>query len=877
MKASVENKLVLGFAISLVALAGMGWLSYRTTTDLAATGQWVSHTHEVMATLESGLAILTDAETKQRAFLLTGDELFLEDSQDAQSQVGGWIQRLRELTEDNPAQQQRLKNLEPLIARRLAVLNSRIELRRQKGMQAAAEAVALREGKDLMDQIWQSIAAMRDGERQLLSERQRAAQDSAKTSMLIILTGSTLACVICLMAFLLIRQDLKLRRRAETDLQESQALLESIVDNTPAMIFLKDLAGRYLFVNRRFMQLTGLTRAELKGKTAFDISPKELAQAAQEHQALVMTRQAPVEFEETVLYPDGPRTHRATKFPLRDVTGKIYALGGISMDITGHKRAEQLLRESEDRLRSLVEAVKDYALIMLDATGMIVSWNAGAQQIKGYTAEEIIGQHFSRFYPEPVMRDGFPDRALNVAAVEGRFEDEGWRVRKDGSQFWANVVITAIRHPNGHLAGFAKVTRDLTERRRVEQMHLQFRALFESLPGLYLVLTPDFRIVAASDAYLKATMTRRENLLGKGLFEMFPDNPEDPAASGVSNLRASLHQVLQTAATDTMAIQKYDVRRPDGVFEERFWSPVNSPVLGVDRRIEYVIHRVEDVTEFVRQKQAPKHSGPPNAQEQMQRMEAEIFQSSQHVQAINRQLRTANQELESFSYSVSHDLRAPLRHIDGFVGLLAKQAGEKLDERERRYLHVIADSARQMGVLIDNLLLFSRMGRTELRQSKVASQSLVHETLDALEPETKGRQIAWKIGELPEVQADLAMLRQVWINLLANAVKYTRPRNPAEIEIGCTDSAGGEHVFFVRDNGVGFDMRYADKLFGVFQRLHHSDQFEGTGIGLANVGRIIHRHGGRAWAQGKVDGGATFFFSLPANPTPNPKTNHVPV
>jgi PAS domain S-box-containing protein len=678
------------------------------------------------------------------------------------------------------------------------------------------------------------------------------------------------------MAFMMIRYDLNLRKRAEADLGENQSLLESILDNTPALIFLKDLDGRYIFVNRRFMQLTGLTRAELKGKTVFDISPKELAQTAQEHQALVMARQVPVEFEETVMHPDGPRPHLATKFPLRDLTGNIYAMGGISMDVTEHKRAEQLLRESEERLRSLLDAVKDYSLIMLNPDGMIVSWNAGAQQIKGYTAEEIIGQHFSRFYPEAVIRDGFPDRALGVAAAEGRFEDEGWRVRKDGSQFWANVVITAIRHPSGRLSGFAKVTRDLTERRRVEQMHLQFRALFESLPGLYLVLTPDFKIVAASDAYLKATMTKRENLLGNGLFEMFPDNPDDPAATGASNLRTSLNQVLQTAASDTMAIQKYDMRRPDGAFEERFWSPVNSPVLGMDRRIEYIIHRVEDVTEFVRQKPARGQPGPQNMQERMQRMEAEIFQSSQKVQAINQQLRVANQELESFSYSVSHDLRAPLRHIDGFVGLLAKQTGEKLNERERRYLTVIAGSARQMGTLIDDLLLFSRMGRSELRQSKVASKSLVHEAVDSLQTETKGRHIEWKVGELPNVQADLAMLRQVWINLLTNAVKYTRPRDPAEIEIGCTDSAGGEHVFFVRDNGVGFDMRYVDKLFGVFQRLHHADQFEGTGIGLANVSRIIHRHGGRTWAEGKVDGGATFFFALPAVPTPNPKTNHVP-
>jgi light-regulated signal transduction histidine kinase (bacteriophytochrome) len=216
---------------------------------------------------------------------------------------------------------------------------------------------------------------------------------------------------------------------------------------------------------------------------------------------------------------------------------------------------------------------------------------------------------------------------------------------------------------------------------------------------------------------------------------------------------------------------------------------------------------------------------------------------------------------------VSHDLRAPLRHVDGFVGLLAKGAVEKLDERERNYLKAIADSTKQMGTLIDDLLSFSRMGRAEMRRVKVAMELLVREVVQqAVEQEAKNRSIVWKIGSLPDVEADSALLRQVWINLIGNAIKYSRTRESAEIEIGCEDGAGDEVVFFVRDNGVGFDMAYADKLFGVFQRLHRADQFEGTGIGLANVQRIIHRHGGKTWAKSVVNGGATFYFSLPRQP-----------
>jgi signal transduction histidine kinase len=253
--------------------------------------------------------------------------------------------------------------------------------------------------------------------------------------------------------------------------------------------------------------------------------------------------------------------------------------------------------------------------------------------------------------------------------------------------------------------------------------------------------------------------------------------------------------------------------------------------------------------------------------------EAEQRRLAEHLAELNRDLeqrvkdRTAaleavNQELEAFSYSVSHDLRAPLRHMSGFVQLLERHAGERLDQTARRYMDTIGGAARTMGTLIDDLLTFSRLSRTALQVATVDLDTLMAEVREALGPDAQGRRIEWTVNLLPVVQADRALLRQVFLNLLGNAVKYTRGRDPARIEVRA-DRRGAEHVVAVRDNGVGFDMQYAHKLFSAFQRLHTDHEFEGTGIGLAIVRRIVARHGGRVWAEGARGVGATFYVSLP--------------
>jgi PAS domain S-box-containing protein len=543
--------------------------------------------------------------------------------------------------------------------------------------------------------------------------------------------------------------------------------------------------------------------------------------------------------------------------------------------LEAEKHAEAALEEAA----GLRAALDEHAIVAItDASGRITFVNDKFCAISKYSREELLGQDHriinSGLHPQEFFRD------LWATIGHGRVWKGEIRNRaKDGSFYWVETTIVPFLDAEGKPRQYIAIRDDITRlktaeeslralnadlERRVRERTAELQSLFESLPGLYLVLTPDLRIIAASNAYLAATMTKREDIVGRGIFDAFPDDPADPDATGVANLRASFEHVLKKRTAHTMAIQRYDIRQPGGAFEVRYWSPINSPVPGADGEIKYIIHRVEDVTEFVQQQ---PRGDSADMQARLQQMEAEIFQSSQKVREINQQLEAANKELESFSYSVSHDLRSPLRSIDGFSQALIEDCAGHVPENAMRYLGIIRESAQQMGALIDDLLAFSRLGRAPLEKRTVDTAILVREVLEELVPQHAGRKIEIRTNELPACEADPALLRQVWLNLLANAFKYTRRRDPAVIEIGCEPTVRGE-AFFVRDNGAGFDMRYVDKLFGVFQRLHRAEDYEGTGVGLALVQRIVHRHGGQVWAEAAVDRGATFRFTLTGEPSP---------
>jgi signal transduction histidine kinase/ActR/RegA family two-component response regulator len=391
---------------------------------------------------------------------------------------------------------------------------------------------------------------------------------------------------------------------------------------------------------------------------------------------------------------------------------------------------------------------------------------------------------------------------------------------------------------------------------------LDFRSLFESAPGCYLVLDRELVIVAVSDAYLRATMTRREEILGRGLFEVFPDNPDDPEATGVGNLRASLDRVRRDRVPDTMAVQKYDIRRPaseGGGFEVRYWSPLNTPVLGADGDLAYVIHRVEDVTEFVRLEERGTQQ-----QRRNDRMEAEILRRSRELQEANRQLRAADAAKSEFLSRMSHELRTPLNAILGFGQLL--QLDELSDQQHDSLAHMMS-GARHLLALINEVLDIAAIeaGGLQVSLEPVAVAEVVAEAVMLMRPLADQHGILLVGPDQPcadQVLGDRQRLKQILLNLLSNAVKYNRVGG--SVELACDRVAAGRLRITVADTGPGIPPDALERLFVPFERLERDQgAVEGTGLGLPLSRRLAGVMGGTLELTTTINQGSAFWVELP--------------
>ncbi|WP_179228352.1 PAS domain-containing protein [Leptolyngbya ohadii] len=798
-----------------------------------------------------------------------------------------------------------------------------------------------------------------------------------------------------------VSRDITDRKRIEAALRESQELFQSFMQNSPATAYIKDEAGRYVYVNPLLERSFGRSLDEWLGKTDFDLFPAEAAQQWRDNDLQVLTEGKTLQAIEVAPQNDGNHYYLSFKFPLQNSAGQRL-MAGMSIDVTEQNRAEQALRESEHRYAQILNSVQD--MVFCKAPGSkVVYANKATCDYYGMTLEELCGVtdvpcnelDFTQQYLQDDQRVFATGESVEVLEEPNR--------RADGEVYYFHTIKTPIFDTQGNVIELVGVSRDITERKQKEAERTQllereqqaraeaelqrsylYSLLMQAPAHICIHRGADHVFEFANPLYVQLVGGRE--VMGRPVREVFPDLE----GQGFFEL---LDRVLETGEPfiGKEVAAQFD-RQGNGTLEEGFFNFVYQPMRGMDGKPEGIMTFVFEVTDQVvarrqaeilaenlqAQQQALRESearfrhladtapvlvwmsgtdklcnyfnkpwldftgrtmeqelgngwtegvhpddfqhcleiytgsfdarqefkmeyrlrrfdgeyrwvldhGVPRftpdgeflgyigscidihdrkqAEDQIRRMNEEL---ESRVKQRTEQLQATNKELEAFSYSVSHDLRAPLRHINGFVDLLQKRMGKStaLDETSQRYLKTIADTTKEAGRLVDDLLSFSRMGRTEMRLTTLDLNQLLHEVRRDMQQDLEGRSIDWQIDPLPVVQADPTMMRLVLRNLLENAVKYSRLRRQATIQITSTHTEE-ETIVCVRDNGVGFDMQYVHKLFGVFQRLHTNEQFEGTGIGLANVQRIIHRHGGKVWAEGELDRGAAFYFSLPNTP-----------
>ncbi|PSB32220.1 PAS domain-containing sensor histidine kinase [filamentous cyanobacterium Phorm 46] len=639
--------------------------------------------------------------------------------------------------------------------------------------------------------------------------------------------------------------DLTDRKQAELELEKQQELLESIIKTIPNFLYIYDTeAHQNIYVNAAVTSMLGYTPQELQDRGSEAISsliyPEDMPKLIAGMQRLENSTN-PHETDDIdyrIKHKNGEWrwVHDRSTIFKRTPEGQMKQVIGSVLDISDRKKAEESLKQQNELLQTIFDNVP-VMLAFLDSQGELSLVNRHWEQVLGWSFAEIKNRDMlAEFYPEPEYRKYVLEFIQAATQKWGDFQTKV----KDGriiDTTWANVRLS-----DGRLIGIGQ---DITDRKRAEaelkefnetleaqvaQRTAELETFFDALPDhIFVVERDNMRLPFVNQSVAKvAGFDSRQQMQGKTIYECYPRELAEQFCQ--ENL-----QVFESG--ETIHLQQQYVILGNTIYFDIFKIPLRN----IDGEVYALIAASHDITELVKTKQA--------------------------LSERTEQLEAANQELESFSYSVSHDLRAPLRHISGFVNALKQrlQSTEALnDPKIVHYIEIIDDSSQKMSLLIDGLLDLSRVGRTELIQIPIDLTRLVQTAIKLTKPGTGAEKaqtpdsVEFAVGDLPVVMGDPTLLQQVFSNLISNAVKFSRGRNPATIVIDCLPDG----TIFVKDNGVGFSMEYADRLFGAFVRLHSQREFEGTGIGLAIVWRIIHRHGGTIWAESLPNQGATFYFKL---------------
>ena len=827
-KSLLSRKVQLAFGSAILALFVVGAISYRGMVVSSESDRWVRHTHEVLENLQDLLSAMQSAESSYRGFVLTGTESYLDLYRASMLRSEQEDTIIRDLTVDNALQQRKISALERLATQNNQYAVSVIALRRVKGLEASADSIRDGKSQQIMDEYREVIREMQDEEVRLLALRDAEAKRRLGQTKIILILGTVLGLLI---------------------------------------------AGG--------------------------------------------------------------------------------AGWSVQRESSARWLAEEALRESEERFRMLLDEVQDYAILMLDPRGRIMSWNAGAERIKGYKADEIIGHSFHCFFPPEDIKRGRPEELLRMAATSGRHEYQGMRVRKNGSRFLASVTFTALRDTAGNLRGFSETSRDLSESK---ESGAKYRGLLEAAPDAMVVVNQGGEIVLLNVQAEKQFGYRRDELVGQKVKNIIPEGfAERLIADGTRTAADALAQQIGTGleltgrrkngsefpieimlsplesaegTLVTAAIRDISVRKAaeqhlsqmEGRYRGLLEAAPDAMVV-VNQGGEIVLLNVQAEKQFGYRRdelvgQKVKNIIPEGFAE---RLIADALRSTEdalaqqigtgieltgrrkngsefpieimlsplesaegilvtaairdiatrktaeaHLLHKVEELNRSNEELGQFAYIASHDLQEPLRMVASYTQLLSRRYKGKLDSDADEFISFAVDGASRMQRLIQDLLTYSRVGTKDSDLLDTSCEEVLQQAIINLRGAIEESGALVTHDPLPAVVADEMQLVQLFQNLVGNAIKYQGPGVP-RVHISAAMNRENKWMFSVKDNGLGIDPQYFERIFGMFQRLHKREEFAGTGIGLAICKKIVERHGGTISVESQPGQGSTFRFALAGN------------
>jgi PAS domain S-box-containing protein len=831
---SLDGFTTTGFAIGMLLVVVAAAMAFSYTRRMLETTTWLSHRQEVLGKVQELYADMSELASAHRVYIITGDEQLLKAREQLKAKAADDAASVRKLTSDNPNQQHRLDLLEPLIRQRIEWEEQVTGIRRNEGFPAAAQLMGTGKGVNLSAEIIRLLNQMEQEEYQLLGQHRKQAETASATAFSILPFGVFLSLAVLALGLSFLNAGVGERAEAEGALRQSEERMRTVLESALDSIIAMDHQGRILEFNPAAEKTFGYQRREAIGKVLADlIIPARLRERHQRGLShYLATGEGPVlgkRIEMMAMRAD------SSEFPVELAITRIGSqdppmFTGFIRDITERKQAEEMLRSSEERYRSLFESNPNPMWVYDTETLSFLAVNAAAIRHYGFTGKEFMAMTLRDIRPP----EDLPALMVNLSKTGQELDETTkWRHRKkDGGL----IDVEISSHELMWLGRHARLVliNDITARKQAEEVRAQLAAIIETSDDAIIGKNLDGIITSWNRGAEKLFGYSASEAIGQSMLMLFPPDLVGEETGFLGRIRHG----EEIDHFDTVRVTKSGKRIDVSV--------TLSPILDQAGQIIGASKIARDITERKR------------AEQEIRQLNAEL---EDRVLRRTAELESANKELEAFSYSVSHDLRSPLRTVDGFSQAVLEDYGPQLPDEGRRYLQTIRDGAQRMGVLIDDLLTFSRLSRLPLHKQNVDMARMARDTFAELDSEKAGRKIELKIGALPKVHGDPALLKQVWVNLLSNAMKYTRKREMAVIEVG-SRRENGSAVCFVTDNGTGFDMQYAHKLFGVFQRLHRADEFEGTGVGLAIVKRVINRHGGRVWAESTKGKGATFYFTL---------------